>query len=129
MGCQNYNFTINRGSTKVVNVEYTDATGSIKNLTGYNARMQLRTDPGSNVVALSLNSTGSTANKSSISITPVSGSLSVYMSAADTTNLVKDLYFYDLEIYTASDPYSKTDPEYVVRLLEGTITTKYNVTR
>lgn len=129
MGCQNYNFTINRGSTKVVNVEYTDATGSIKNLTGYNARMQLRTDPGSNVVALSLNSTTSTANKSSISITPVSGSLSVYMSAADTTNLVNDLYFYDLEIYTAADPYSKTDPEYVVRLLEGTITTKYNVTR
>ncbi len=129
MSCQNYNFIINRGSTKVITVEYTDATGSIKNLTGYNARMQLRTDPGSAATSLSLHSSGSTANKSSIAITGTSGSLSVYISAADTNNLVKDMYFYDLEIFTSSDPYTKTDPEYVVRLLEGTITTKYNVTR
>jgi hypothetical protein len=129
LSCQNYNFVINRGSTKVITVEYTDATGSIKDLTGYSARMQLRPEPNSSTISLSLSSTGSTANKSTITITTTSGSMDLYISAADTTNLTKDLYFYDLEIFTAQDPYTKTDPEYVVRLLEGTITTKYNVTR
>lgn len=129
MGCQNYNFTINRGSTKVITVEYTDATGSIKNITGYSARMQLRPEPNSSTVSLSLHSSGSNANKSGIALTGSSGSLDVYISAKDTNNLTKDLYFYDLEIFTSADPYSKTDPEYVIRLLEGTITTKYNVTR
>lgn len=129
MSCQTYNFNIERGSTKIINVEYTDATGSIKNLTGYNARMQFRTDPGSNNVELSLSSTTTTANKSSISITPISGSLNIYISAADTSNLTKDLYFYDLEIYTTSDPFNKSDLEYVVRLLQGTVISTYNITR
>jgi len=42
--CQSYNFSIKRGSTKVFTVEYVDASGSINNITGYEARMFIRTD-------------------------------------------------------------------------------------
>jgi hypothetical protein len=126
--CQSYNFVIKRGATKVFTVEYTDATGSIIPITNYNARMQLREEPESAGV-LQLSSTGSTANKSALTVTAPSGSIRVYISAADTNNLTADSYVYDLELYTNSDPYSQTDPEYVIRLLQGMITTTYNVTR
>lgn len=126
--CSRYNFVIKRGATKVFTAEYLDVSGSAKNITGYNARMHFREEPTSNV-ALALSSTGSTANHSNITITPTSGSLQVYISAADTDILSADSYFYDLELYTNNDPYSQSDPEYVVRLLEGTITLAFNVTR
>lgn len=126
--CQSYNFTIKRGSTKVFTAEYVDPTGSIKDITGYEARMFIRSDVNSSV-ALQLHSTGSTANKSSLTVTPTSGSVRVYISAADTDILTQDAYMYDLELYTSNDPYSQTDPEYVVRLLDGLITTRYNITR
>lgn len=127
-GTNSYNFSIKRGSTKVFTAQYLDATGSIKNITGYNARMQIREEPESGV-SLALSSTGSTANYSTLTVTPTSGSVQIYLSAADTNLLTADSYFYDLELYTSTDPYSKSDPEYVIRLLEGMITTTYNVTR
>lgn len=126
--CQSYNFLVKRGSTKVFTAEYVDASGSIKDITGYEARMFIRKEITSPVV-LALHSTSSTANKSSLTVTPTSGSVRVYISAADTDQLTQDAYVYDLEIYTGGDPYSQTDPEYVVRLLDGLITTRYNITR
>jgi hypothetical protein len=126
--CQSYNFVVKRGATKVFTVEYTNASGSIIPITNYNARMQLREEPDSGIV-LQLNSTGSTANRSTLTVTAPSGSVRVYISAADTNTLTADSYVYDLELYTSSDPYSQSDPEYVIRLLQGMITTTYNVTR
>lgn len=128
MSCGKYNFTIKRGATKVFTVEYTNSSGSIINISNYSASMQFRTDIDA-TSALSLSSTGSTANNSKLSITPTSGSIRVYISAADTNLLTQDSYFYDLELYTAADPYSQSDPEYVIRLLEGLVTTTYNITR
>lgn len=126
--CQSYNFVVKRGATKVFTVEYTNASGSIIPITNYNARMQLREEPDSGIV-LQLNSTGSTANRSTLTVTAPSGSVRVYISAADTNTLIADSYVYDLELYTSGDPYSQSDPEYVIRLLQGMITTTYNVTR
>ncbi len=126
--CQSYNFTIKRGATKVFTVEYTDASGSAIPITNYNARMAIREEPETSVI-LELNSTGSTANKSALTVTAPSGSIRVYISAADSNNLTSDSYVYDLELYTTTDPYSQSDPEYVIRLLQGMITTTYNVTR
>lgn len=126
--CKSYNFVIKRGATKVFTVEYTDVSGSVIPLTGYNARMQLREEPES-AIALELHSTGSTVNQSSLTVTELSGSIRVYISAADTNTLTADSYVYDLELYTPTDPYSQSDPEYVIRLLPGIITTTYNVTR
>jgi len=124
-----YNFQIERGSTKVVTVNYTDANQDAIDLTGYAARLYLRTKPEALTPTLELNSSGSTANYSCLNLTPVSGAIQIYISAADTDLLTNSVYFYDLEIYTAGDPYSKTDPEYVERLLEGTVVTKYNITK
>lgn len=124
-----YPFMIERGSTKVFTINYTNASGSAIDLTNYNARMMLRDAPNSNTIALALYSSGSTANKSKLELTPTSGSIEIYISAADTDLLNKDIYFYDLELYTSLDPYQKDDPEYVERLLEGTIITKYNITK
>lgn len=124
-----YPFQIERGSTKVITLNYTDSNGTVIDLTNYSARMALRETPTSNTVALELHSTGSTGNNSGLAITGPSGSIEIYISAADTNALNKDVYFYDLEIYTAADPYSKGDPEYVERLMEGTIITKYNITQ
>jgi hypothetical protein len=91
--------------------------------------MQLRTDPESNQVALSLDSTGSTANYSTLNVQGVSGSIEIYISAAESNQLTNDSYWYDLELYTDLDPYGKSDPEFVTRLLEGLITLKFNITR
>lgn len=126
--CQSYNFVIKRGATKVFTVEYTDASGSVIPITNYNARMQLREDSDSAGV-LQLSSTGSTPNRSTLTVTEPSGSVRVYISAADTNALTADAYVYDLELYTSADPYLQSDPEYVIRLLQGMITTTYNVTR
>lgn len=128
MSCGKYNFTIKRGATKVFTVEYTNSSGSVINLAGYSASMQLRPDvdlPS----ALSLSSTGSNVNYSRLTVTPTSGSVRVYISAADTNLMTSDSYYYDLELYTAGDPYSQSDPDYVIRLLEGLVTTTYNITR
>lgn len=126
--CQTYNFVIKRGATKVFTVEYTNASGSVIPITNYNARMQMREEPEIAPI-LQLSSTGSTANRSTLTVTAPSGSVRVYISAADTNALTADSYVYDLELYTSADPYSQSDPEYVIRLLQGMITTTYNVTR
>lgn len=128
MSCGKYNFVVKRGATKVFTVEYTDSSGSIINISNYSASMQFRTDIDS-TSALSLSSTGSNTNNSKLIITPTSGSIRVYISAADTNLLTEDSYFYDLELYTSADPYSQSDPQYVIRLLEGLVTTTYNITR
>lgn len=129
MNCQTYNFVVKKGSTTVFTIEYVDSSNTAKDLTNYEARMQIRTEPSSETVALSLLSTAATANKSILDITALEGKIEVYISAADTMLLTEEMYFYDLEIYTASDPYSKSDTEYVERLLEGTFITTENVTR
>ena len=128
MSCGKYNFTVKRGATKVFTVEYTNSTGSIISLAGYSASMQLRPETDA-APALSLSSTASNANYSRLTVTPTSGSVRVYISAADTNLLTSDSYFYDLELYTTGDPYSQSDPDYVIRLLEGLVTTTHNITR
>ncbi len=127
--CNTYNFNIKRGATKSFTIIYKDSAGEIIPLTGYNARMQLRTEPEAPSADLSLTSEQFTANRSTIHITPESGSLLIYISAGDSDELLNDSYFYDLEIYTDADPFQKDDSEYVVRLVEGIIVMQYNVTR
>jgi hypothetical protein len=127
--CNTYNFNINRGETTSFTVRYLSKDGEIIPLTGYNARMQFRTDPDIDTVSLALNSGVYTANRSTIHLTPESGSMLLYISAADTDTLQNEVYFYDLELYTNADPFEKGDSEYVIRLFEGIATTKFNITR
>lgn len=129
MKCETYNFVVKVGATTVFTVEYVDSSGAVKDLTNYSARMHIREEIGSDTITLALNSTIPTANKSVLDITPLEGKIEVYISATDTMSFTGEIYFYDLEIFTATDPYSKSDSEYVERLLEGTFVTTENVTR
>jgi hypothetical protein len=125
---KNYKINLERGSTKVFTAVHKDANGDVIDLTGYDARMYFKEKINSSQPTLSLYSSASTSNNSQLVMTPTSGSILVYISAADTELLTNSVYFYDLEIYTAEDPYSQNDLEYVVRLLEGTAMVKYNIT-
>jgi hypothetical protein len=129
VGCQKYNFTINQGSTKVLTITYTDSNNVPRSLVGYNVRMHLKSDPKNLNPDLELHSGETTDNKSTILIEPELGIITIYISALDTSLLINSVYFYDIEIYTDSDPYAVHDPEFVNRILEGLITTKYNITK
>jgi hypothetical protein len=125
---KNYKLNIERGSTKTFTINYLDSNNSVMNLTNYDARMHFKEKINSVTPALSLNNITPTSGSSVLQMEAASGSILVYISATDTTLLTKDVYFYDLEVYTTSDPYSVQDPEYVVRLMEGTAIIKYNIT-
>lgn len=120
-----YNFNIKRGATKVFTVRVDE---DIVDIGDYNARMFLRSTVDAEP-ALELYSIGATENNSSLTILPESGSVRVYISAADTDLLLNDVYLYDMELYTDIDPYGQHDPEYVIRVVEGYITVSYNIIR
>lgn len=124
-----YNFSINKGATKVIELTYTDSNNQPKDLTGYNARMQLRKTPTSQDFDLELLSGTATPNSSILGMTPSEGKIRIYISAADSDLLTSSVYFYDLELYTENDPFGKNDPEFVIRVIEGTISVKFNITR
>lgn len=92
-------------------------------LTGYKARMQIRSDVADDDVILEL-----TTENSRIAITAVSGYVTLLISAADTSALDTDFdvaqWTYDCEIYDDS-----VSPVYVERIAEGTIVVFPEVTR
>jgi hypothetical protein len=81
-------------------------------LTGYTARMQLRTTQGAVVLELT------TENGRIVLQTP--GRIDLYISAVDTTNLVGVNAKYDLEMVCGEE---------VVRLVQGTVTLSSEVTK
>lgn len=116
-----YSFTIEQGTTHEFTVIKKDSNNSAVNLTGYSARMQIRPD------FADLSSTIYTTVSSSIAgdgtglyINPVSGSISVLISAQVTEDFNFDTGVYDLELYSGS---------VVERLLEGRVKISREVTR
>lgn len=122
-----YSFTIDQGATKEFTVVYADADNVPVDLTGYTAKMQIRPNPGSEVLYATLSTTIS-PNGSGLYITglpsnPVpatSGSIGVVMSAALTTNLNFGEASYDLELYNGT---------YVIRVIEGKVRLNKEVTK
>ena len=127
-----YSFTIEKGATVDFRIEYKDSNSVAIDLTNYSARMQVRPSIKSATLFLHLSSsllsdgTGldMTPLSSSIVLPKTSGSIGVFISAVSSSLITTDVAFYDLEIFSGS-----TDNEYVVRLLEGQIKVKSNVTR
>ena len=110
-----YNFTIDQGSNWNLNVVYKDSTGTVINLTGYTAAMQLRQNYNSDTAELTLNtSTGG------IVITGAQGKLVLSATAIQTGALDAGFYVYDLEISSGG---------VVTRLIQGQITVAGEVTR
>ena len=121
-----YSFTIEQGSTTTFEIQYKDNTNTPINLSGYGARMQVRSVVDSSTILLTLSSSiapdGTGLNMSgSNGTTPVqSGSIGLYISAATSSNLSFGEAVYDLEIHSGNTVY---------RILEGCVKLSKEVTR
>lgn len=116
MAAGQYNFDIEQGVAFARIMNLKDANGDTMNLTGYSARMQIRPYVSSDEVLIE----ATTAN-SKLIITPLTGVLTLSLSAADTGLLVYTKSVYDIElINSAGIP---------VRLLQGEINVSREVTR
>ena len=112
MTAARYDLVIDQGSDFAI--EFTvNESGSAKNLTGYTARAQLRPTKSSSTL---------TATFTCSIPTPTNGKISMILSNATTAGLAAGRFFYDLEIFTASDTL-------VQRLLFGEVTVTQEVTR
>lgn len=116
MAAATYNFQIEQGATLLKPIVWKDSTGAAVNLTGYTARMQVRQNASAEEVLLEL----STAN-SKISITPLTGTITMIFSAATTAAIDWKRGKYDLELISPDGT--------VTRLIEGEITVSREITR
>jgi hypothetical protein len=132
MAAGNYDFTIEQGATVDFAVQYKDSGSNPIDLSGYQARMQLRPTLGSSTVYITLSSSlgpcGTGLNLSGsggngASTPPTSGSIGVYVSAMSSSQLTFTSALYDLEIASGSG-----NCAVVTRLLEGVITLSKNTT-
>ena len=132
MAAGNYDFTIEQGATVDFAVQYEDSGSNPIDLSGYQARMQLRPTLGSSTIYITLSSSlgpcGTGLNLSgsggqNASTPPSSGSIGVFISAMSSSQLTFTSALYDLEIASGSG-----NCAVVTRLLEGVVTLSKNVT-
>ena len=109
-----YDITIEAGSTFTLSLTYVGEDGAGVDLSGYSARMQLRSSVSSSTVVLEL----STAN-SRIAIDTANSQIVLAIASADTENLT-GTGVYDLELFNGA---------LVERLIEGSYTVIAQVTR
>ena len=124
MASGKYSFVIEQGATTDFEVQYKDSSNNPVNLSGYHARMQIRSDYGGTLIAnlsSSLDSDGTGLNLSgSNGTTPISsGSIGIFISAASSSAFIFSEAKYDLELVQGST---------VTRLLEGKVKLSKNVT-
>ncbi len=112
MSAARYNLVIDQGSDYAESFTLNE-NGSVKNLTGYSARAQMRTSKSSSVVAASFTCTIST---------PADGTVVMSLSNATSSALTAGVYVYDLELFTAGDAI-------VSRILQGSVDLTQEVTR
>jgi hypothetical protein len=126
MAAGKYSFIIEQGATTNLNVQWTNNSGSAVDLTGYQARMQIRpTIEGSELYislssSLSPDGTGLNLSGSNGETSLTSGSIGIYISAYSSSLLNFTEAFYDLEMVNGIE---------VTRLLEGKVRLSKNVTR
>lgn len=116
MAAAEYDFDIEQGATLTKPIVWKDSTGTVVNLTGYTAKMQVRRSVASDEVLLELSSANG-----KIAITPVQGKVELIFSAATTAAIDWRRGKYDLEL-TAADGT-------VTRLIEGEISVSKEITR
>lgn len=129
MAAGRYNFTIEQGATVDFEVSYKDANLEPVDLTGYQARMQLRPKPTSTDVYITLSSslepcgTGLNLSGSHGLNPPTSGTIGVYISAQSSSQLDFARAYYDLEIASGSG-----NCAVVTRVIEGIAVLSKNIT-
>ena len=126
MAAGKYSFIIEQGATTNFQINWNDESGSAVDLSGYQARMQIRPGIESSDVFLSLSSslkpdnTGIHLSGSNFTTPVQSGSIGIYISAHSSSLLNFGEAFYDLEMVKGNE---------VTRLLEGKVKLSKNVTR
>ena len=128
----NYSFTIEQGATTDFELVYRDSNSNPVDLTGYQAKMQLKDSIGGSSTFLTLSSSltpdgtglnlsGSGGNNASKPLT--SGSIGIFISHVTSSNLTFGTAVYDLEIVSGSG-----NTAVVTRLLQGKINLSKEVT-
>ena len=111
-----HHFIIEQGATFGQVLTLTDSSSTVVNLVGYgSAEMDLRRNPESSTPILTL----TTAN-GGIALGGTAGTVTLTISASDTTSLTVGSGVYDLEIVSGSNVY---------RILEGTFNVRRNISR
>ncbi len=127
-----YSLTVVRGATWEDDFTYTNPDGSPFDLSGYQARMQVRTLAGqfgmteADTLMLEL----TTAGGNLVIGDPLDGVVSITVPAAETIvlnpeNLRKVKHCYSLELFKPAG----ADPEYVIPLVAGKVTVQGETTR
>ena len=111
MAAGKHNFTLEQGSTFDREITVQENSQAL-NLTGYSARMQMRSTHDSSTIALTFTASVSNAAQ---------GKIQLSASATNTAAVEEGMYVYDLEIESGSSG--------VTRLLEGQVTVTPEVTR
>lgn len=126
MAAGKYSFIIEQGATTDFEIVWRDGNGNRVDLTDYHARMQIRSDYGSDgtlyaSLTSSLDSDGTGLNLSGSNGTnPLSsGSIGIFISAASSSAFNFNEAKYDLEVVSGS---------YVTRLIEGKVKLNREVT-
>lgn len=109
-----YNITMDQGAQWTLQVVYDNNNGTPFDLTGYTARMQVRPKFGSDNAVLTISSPSS-----GIVITPLTGTLVLTATTAQTGDIPGGFYVYDLEISSGG---------VVTRLMQGSVTVRDQVT-
>ena len=134
MAAGRYNFVIEQGASVNFELAYKDSEGNPVDLTGYQARMQLRPTQFSDTVYITLSSslapcgTGLNLSGSNSLNPPSSGTIGVFISAQSSSMLDFARAYYDLELAYTSSEVGRGDCAIVERLLEGSVALDRNVT-
>lgn len=124
MAAGKYSFAIEQGSTVDFEIAYKDSNSNPIDLTGYQARMQIKDAAGGSTTYITLSSsaepspcgTGLNMSGSEGLNPPTSGTIGVLISAVSTSAFTFDTAVYDLEIASGSG-----DCTVVTRLVEGSV--------
>lgn len=127
-----YNFIIEQGTTVNFRIDYKDSNNNPVDLTGYDARMQIRDSPKGSVLYANLTTTIDSCG-TGLDLTPeidgvgqplTSGSIGIVISAASSSAFTFNQAYYDLEIFTTAIGGCET----VTRILQGKVKLSKEVT-
>lgn len=109
------NLKIEQGATFRQKLTWQSDSGTPINLTGYTARMHIRSNVKATDILLEL-----TTENGRISLTQLTGEINLLIDAVVTAGITWNSAVYDLELVNGSE---------VVRLIQGNITVNPEVTR
>jgi len=113
---ETYELNINQGSNLSLEIALKNSNGTPLNLTGYTARMQLRASYTAPDIIVEL-----TTENGRLVITPLTGVVTLLLSALTTAAFVAKNYVYDLETVSSTG--------FVTRVLQGEAIVSPEVTR